>query len=409
KCPADTPVGLASQRSSFLLWDAATRAPVTPVISWQDRRARDWCTAHGGGDAAMSSLAGLSALTGLVLSPHYVGPKVAALREADPALARRLDAGELRIGTLDTWLLDHWSGGRHFRTEATMAARTLLLDVNRMEWSETLGRTFGVPENALPEITASRFDDVAVPGSGRWCATLGDQAAGLLGVAGDDPETAIVNFGTGTFVLRSAPGGDRAASGPRPTGYLLGPSLVRRDAPVRYAWEGSVNGGAAAVDAEGFGPTPVPARDPAPDGFCLPDSAGLGAPHWRGDIALRFSDAVKELKDPDRRRTVLEGLAFRVRAVLDDLHVEDTRRILVCGGLANEPFLPQALAALLPRPVHLSTEPESTLLGIARLAAGREAELPDLGGPVTAPTEASYLEAKYGRWCAWRDEQLGRR
>jgi len=303
-----------------------------------------------------------------------------------------------------------------------MAARTMLLDLDAGDWNDELLDLFGVPRALLPEVRPSVDDPVAIgPGASdsRAAATglpavlravLADQASGLLAVTGDRPDTAMVNFGTGTFVLR--PTEDRSL---RPHGFLAGPALVRRGRATVWALEGPVNGGASAVDRHGRGPTALPGQDPAPDAFCLPDTAGVGAPHWRGEVLFTLSEACAGLPPADLRRVVLEGLAFRVREVLDGLFPDHPpREVLLAGGLSHEPFLPAALAAVLGRPVALHDEREATLLGVARLAAGAgkdpPPDTPSAGRPgraaeegtIAPPPAARWLGPKYERWLEWR-------
>ena len=114
------PFGLVCQRSTFLVWDRRSGQSLTPVISWQDRRAADWCERHADADELVRRR------TGLLLSPHYAGPKLAVLMRDDPELAARLGAGEALFGTLDAWLTWVWTDGAVHRTDLTLAARTAI-------------------------------------------------------------------------------------------------------------------------------------------------------------------------------------------------------------------------------------------------------------------------------------------
>lgn len=394
--PRGTPLGITSQRSTFLLWEAGPGTPVTPMISWQDRRAADWCLRNAGVAERVT------ARTGLVLSSHYVGAKLASLFDTDPALRRAAGAGDLLLGTLDTWALWNWSKRRCHRIDATMAARTLLFDLDRGDWADDLLEVFGVPRRVLPDVVPNIGRPVDLPGRGCLTATVADQASGVLAAAGEDEGTALVNLGTGTFVLR--PTRDRSL---RPAGYLVGPVLVLDGAASLLALEGPVNGGAAAVDGHGAGPTAAPVSDPSPDALCLPDTAGFGAPSWRSDVRLTFSAACDALPHPDLRRIALEGLVFRVRQIVEDLFPgpgPDT--VLVTGGLSNEPFLPAALAACLGTSVRVREESEGTLLGVARLAAGRTDPARGPGRTVEPGRPCRYLRDKYVRWREWMTEVL---
>jgi glycerol kinase len=395
-------VGIASQRSTFLLWDGKSGEPRTPLISWQDRRAAEWCRAHRHLEG------GVTRRTGLVFSPHYLGPKLAVLLEEDAALRRGLEDGELVAGTLETWLVRCWSADAALRTDPTMAARTLLFDLDEENWSDELLRVFAVPRGALARVAPSEGELLTLPGRGLLAATISDQAAGVLGCAAGDGDvgddgTALVNIGTGTFVLRPTFGRTF-----RPPGYLLGPVRTRAGAATLFALEGSINGGASGVDRFGEGPTELPVADPAPDAFCIPDTAGLGAPFWREEISLPFSEGAAGLSDADRRRIVLEGLLFRVSGILADLFPGGPRRIVLAGGLSAEPFLTEGMAAMHDAPVVVSEEQEGTLLGAARLAAGCDAGAALTAGRIVPRCRrGSYLAAKAERWRGWLDDVRG--
>ena len=412
--PGDLPLGIASQRSSFVLWDRDGR-PATPLVSWQDRSAHGWCAAREeelGAEVARR--------TGLVLSPHYAGPKLAARFERDRRLLERARAGELLFGTLETYLVWHWSGGAAHETDLSMAARTLLVDLELGGFSPELCERFGVPPAILPTIapSAGRATGLA---RHELRASLADQPSGLVASLGADAGGALCNLGTGVFCLRPT-GTERE----RREGYLCGPLLSTARDGTLWALEGTINGGGATADREAPGPTELPARDPSPEAFCLPDENGLGAPHWRARQPQHFSRP--DRPGPERRRAVLEGLVFRAHAILEDLGAAD-EDLLVSGGLANEPFVPSALAAVLGRPVRVLLEEESTLLGAARLAAGLGAErssvpatrevppppvrpegagAPDpVGGGGPGARSGHWLRHKSFAWRAWVDGLLG--
>jgi glycerol kinase len=317
---------------------------------------------------------------------------------ASPALRRRLESGELLLGTLESWLVWKWTDGREHRTDPTMAARTLLFDLERGDWSDDLLATFGVPRGAIASIAPTAGRETVLRG-GPLRATVADQASGLLAAAGAEEDVALVSFGTGCFVLR--PTGTRPLRRP---GYLAGPSLALAGAPIRYALEGTINGGGAVADRFGAGPTELPDADPTPAAFCLPDSAGIGAPHWRANGGFATSAAARELPACAQRRVVLEGLIFRAREILDGLFDgTEPKQVLLVGGLARDPFVSSGLAACLGRTVHVLDQPEGSLLGAAMLAAGAGGT--DPGGHAVEPRRgAAWLSSKYERWHEWMAE-----
>jgi len=382
------PWGIACQRSSFVLWEAASGRPVTPLISWQDRRAEAWCRAHTAIEPEVTRR------TGLVLSPHYAGPKLAALLADDPDLRGGLAGGRLRFGTLETFLLWRLAGAMH-HTDLSMAARTLLVDLDAGDWGPGLLKTFGVPRAGLPAVGDTNGLALALPDGHTVTATVADQAAATLAALAGDPGHALVNLGTGGFVLRAV-----ARRGDVPPRYLGGP-MMRDSGGVRWAAEGTINGIGPAV---GPGSTAVPDADPTPDALCIPDTAGIGAPHWRADLGPVENAAFAALGPADRRRCVLEGIVFRVCAIVADLaRAAPITGLVVAGGLAAEPFLAPAISACAGLPAFRLREPEATLLGAACLAAGTPPPSPALD-PVTP--EGNYLPGKFVRWKAWRDGVL---
>ena len=137
-----TPLGLASQRSTFILWDRQSGEPVTPMISWQDRRAADWCSRNRGLESEIVSR------TGLLLSAHYAGPKLASLLETDSRLCESMRSGQVLFGNLDTYLIWCWTSGKTHHTDLTMAARTLMLDLELRDWSDRLLDLYRIPRRS---------------------------------------------------------------------------------------------------------------------------------------------------------------------------------------------------------------------------------------------------------------------
>jgi glycerol kinase len=389
--PRGTPFGVTAQRSSFLLWDRASGLPLTPLVSWQDRRGAEWCNRH----RHLSEV--VTRRTGLVLSGHYVGPKLAALGERDEAWRALLDDERTLFGTLDCYLTWRLSDARIHEIDRTMAARTSLLDLSSGDWSDDLLALFGVPRRILPPVmpTAGRRGTIADRLSLR--VTIADQAAGALALFGVREDVIAVVLGTGAFVLRPTEGGRPAAAG-----YLTAPILTRADGRTTYALEGPINGGATVVDRFGPGPAALPRTDPAPDAFCLPDVAGLGAPFWRPEIGLCWSAATEVLDAPGRRRVVLEGLLFRVRQVVEDLwRCGGVGDVVLAGGLAREPFVGAGLAALLDRPIETLEVHEAALLATARLAAGSPPCAEPATRRIVPGPDGQYLHSKYARWKDW--------
>ncbi len=398
-CRNDVPVAIASQRSSFLLWESDTGHPATPLISWQDRRARAWCQAHA------ARYGPLTAVTGLPLSPHYAGAKLAHLFSRDIRLKAAAADGRILFGTLESCLVWHLTGHRRHQTDLSMAGRTLLADIRRGGWAARMLDFFDLPGCFLPQIVPTAGHRISLSCGGRLAASLADQAAGLMAADPHAGRTIAVNLGTGGFVM--------AATGPRIArlpGYLTAPVRQGADGAIDYALEGTINAIGPALAGH---PGPVPPlgeEDPAPGCYCLPDSTGIGAPYWRADINLPFSQAARDCPPALRRRIVMEGIIFRVCRMAEDFQkIRPFTRLLISGGLSAQAFIAQGLAACSGLETAVCLEPETTLWGAAALAATRPMP-PPAAKSVTCPAkQGRYLKAKFEGWKAWVDDILMRR
>jgi len=390
--------GLCSQRSSFLIWEKSSGLPLTPLISWQDNRGAASC------DALRAHEKSIRSLTGLPLTPYYFAPKLRIVLQENPAWQTRLERGELLAGTLDTFLIWRWSGGKHHVTDASMAARTLLMDIRQQQWSPTLCDLFGIPMHTLPQIRSSAGMDLRLSNGLTLTASVGDQSAALFASVREDRAEALANLGTGCFVVRYLPKGDAGSDG-----YLQ--TLVYQDSAQHshFAVEGTLNSIAAAL-------APYPAGEcrvedlAADDIFCLAEPSGLGAPYFRNDLGIRFSRPVDHL--PQRRiaALLLEAVIFRVARILEDFHRESAiERVFLSGGLSESACLQQGIAQCVPFDVHCLTQVDSSLRGAALLAAGMAPACCRESKKISATLDAPALPEKYRRWKEWLDVLLDSR
>ncbi len=364
--------GVASQRSTFVVWDRATGRPLAPAPTWQDTSAADRCAHHEGSERFVRRL------TGLPLSPHYSASKLAALLERTPGARRRAERGDLAFGSVATWLLWSLSGGRVHAVDPTLAARTLLFDVRALRWDDRLLDLFGVPSALLPEVRPSLGDFGSIRIAGEEVpvlACLGDQQAALHATAGDTG--ALVNYGTGAFVL--IPTGGEAV---RREGLLTSLAWTS-DTRRRYLLEGTVNAAGAALDwlRRELG---APATLAGVDRLCrrasgrtaiLPAFWGLGSLHGSGRDRSLPSLAL-ELPPrgalADLTRAAVESIAHQVAEILERAAPSGrpTGSLLLTGGLARLRHLVEFQAALLPgmRVAVGRQSEEATLRGAARAA-----------------------------------------
>ena len=389
------PLGLCSQRSSFLIWDRASGQPLTPLISWQDNRGTASCEAL----RAQENL--ICDLTGLRLTPYYFAPKLRVVLQDHPQWRAQLERGELLAGTLDTFLIWRWTGGKHHLTDASMAARTLFMDIRQRQWSPALCDLFGIPPHILSSIKPSAGLNLQMDTGLTLQASLGDQSAALIASVGEDSREALVNLGTGGFVVRYLP-----QEKSRRDGYLR--TLVYQDSKLHthVAVEGTLNSIAAAL-------APYPAAEccakdlVANDIFCLAEPSGLGAPYFYNDLGIRFSSPVEHLASRQIASLLLEGIIFRVARILEDFHRESAlERIYLSGGLSELTCLQQGIAQCVPFAVYRLRQKDSSLQGAALLAAGMAPAYRREVERIPVTPIAKSLPEKYRRWKDWLDGLL---
>lgn len=393
--PAVATLGMCSQRSSFLLWENATGRPVTPLISWQDSRGAGSCAVLQAHEPL------LTARSGLRLTPYFFAPKLRVLLQQYPAWRARLQSGEWRAGTLDTFLIWRWTQGRHYVTDVSMAARTLLLDIHTQQWSAELCALFDIPREILPAVLPSTQMNLALSHDMTLQASLADQSAALVASVGNATDIALVNLGTGGFVIRNLPGPDQ-----RQNGYLR--TLLYQDAQaVRYASEGTLNSIAAAVAHYPLNELDANELAALDNIFCIAEPSGIGAPYFRKEIGLQFSQAVDHLSSRQMAALLLEGIIFRVARIVEEFNNDAViSKVYLAGGLSEVVALRQGLALCLPCPLFRLQQHDASLQGAALLAAGSVQGSAGQVEKIQCALDAAMLRAKYQRWKQWLDVLL---
>ena len=236
-------IGIANQRETTVMWDRATGKPIYNAIVWQDRRGAELCRrleAEGQGPLVQR-------LTGLLLDPYFSATKITWLLENVPGARKRAAAGELAVGTIDSFLLWRLTGGRVHATDATNASRSLLFDIHRQVWDDGLLALFGVPRPLLPEVRDTAADygateagvfERALP----ILALVGDQQAAGVGQACFEPGMIKSTYGTGCFVLVNS-----GSEAPLSRNRLVTTVGARIAGRTTYALEGSIFVAGAAV------------------------------------------------------------------------------------------------------------------------------------------------------------------
>jgi glycerol kinase len=372
-------VGITNQRETTVMWDRSTGAPLHRAIVWQDRRTAALCSQlrSAGHEAEVSRV------TGLVLDPYFSGTKAGWLLDNVPGARGRAEAGEICLGTIDSYLLWRLSGAdRVHLTDVTNASRTLLMDLSRLEWSDRMCELMRIPRVALPAIrpsagvftTTKGFD--CVPEGTPIAGVAGDQHAALFGQACFAEGDVKCTYGTGAFVLVNIGGAPRLSQA-----RLLTTVAWQIGSEVAYALEGSCFVAGAAVQwlRDGLGLISasrdieaLAAQVSSSEGVVfVPALTGLGAPHWDPDARGTITGLTRGSTSAHLARATLEGIAHQVddlvRAMGQDLGSEP-RRLRVDGGAAANDLLMQIQADLSGLAVERPRDLETTARGAAMLA-----------------------------------------
>jgi glycerol kinase len=377
-------VGLTNQRETAVIWDRATLVAPQRAIVWQDRRTAGICARlrDEGHEPRVTEL------TGLRLDPYFTATKLTWLAEHEPDLWADVTAGQLAVGTVDSYLIARLTGGRRHVTDASNASRTLLFDIEAGQWSAELCQLFGVPPHALPEVVPSSgvvahtdpeaFLGLSVPVAG----LAGDQQAALFGQACFSPGSAKCTYGTGSFVLCHT--GTTVVRSQ--AGLLSTVAWMDEAGTLTYALEGSVFVTGAAVQwlRDGLGVLDSAAQSEAlarsvPDSggaVFVPALTGLGAPYWDPDARGAMFGLTRGTTRAHLVRAALEAITFEVRDVADLMAAEapgpagspDGSALRVDGGASTNDLLMQLQADQLQVPVERPVVAETTALGAAFLA-----------------------------------------
>ena len=366
RCQGDVAAcGIATQRSTALAWRADGGA-LGPALSWQDVRARTTL------ERLKPHEAGIMRLTGLPLTPYYSASKMHWLLNNVDSV-KQCARDQLRLSPLVSYLLFHLLENRPYRVDFSNAQRTLLFDLESLAWSDQLCRDFDIDPSLLPEcapmvseygrLAASRIPVKAV---------CGDQNAAMFGFGTPGPGTALVNIGSGAFVLREL---DQFSS----SAHQLTGIAYADDQRVSYMREATVNGAGNALGwAEQEWKTDHLAdRLPAwlaqvehPPVF-INAVGGLGTPWMRGGLPSSFigrSDHSVE----EKAVAIIESIVFMIQVNLELMAAEaPLQRVRVSGGLSNLDGLCQKLSNLSGMEIERSVMTEATARGVAWLAAGR--------------------------------------
>ncbi|MBQ0925104.1 glycerol kinase GlpK [Saccharopolyspora endophytica] len=373
--------GITNQRETTVVWEKATGKPVYNAIVWQDTRTDEIVSELG----AKEGQNRFQAKTGLPLATYFSGPKVKWLLDNVEGIRERAEKGELLFGNMDTWVL--WNctggpdGGLHV-TDPTNASRTLLMDLETLQWDPDICAEIGVPMSMLPEIRSSsevygQFRERGVFAGIPIAGILGDQQAATFGQACLSPGEAKNTYGTGNFVLLNT-GTERVIS---QNGLLTTVGYKIGDNDTIYCLEGSIAVTGSLVqwlrDNLGMiGSAPeieqvASSVDDNGGAYFVPAFSGLFAPHWRSDARGAIVGLTRYVNRGHLARAVLEATAFQTREVIEAMNADSgvpLKSLKVDGGMVVNELLMQFQADILGVPVIRPKVNETTALGAAYAA-----------------------------------------
>ena len=370
-------IGITNQRETTIVWDKNTGEPVYHAIVWQCRRTSDYCDylkEKGLTDEFRQK-------TGLVIDAYFSGTKLKWILDNVEGVRQRAENGELLFGTVETWLIWKLTKGEAHVTDYSNASRTMLFNINTLEWDKDILKELNIPECMLPEakpssciygMADSSFFGGSIPVGG----AAGDQQAALFGQTCFKPGEAKNTYGTGCFMLMN--------TGEKPVFSKNG--LVTTiawgiDGKVNYALEGSIFVAGAAIQwlrdelriIDNAADTEVMARKVEDTNGCyvVPAFTGLGAPHWDQYARGTIVGITRGVNKYHIIRATLESLAYQTNDVLQAMRADsgiELDSLKVDGGASANDFLMQTQADIINAPVNRPSCVETTAMGAAYLA-----------------------------------------
>lgn len=370
-------IGITNQRETSIVWDKNTGEPVYHAIVWQCRRTAEYCDslkAKGLTDTFREK-------TGLVIDAYFSGTKVRWILENVPGVRERAEKGELLFGTVETWLIWKLTKGAVHVTDYSNASRTMMFNINTLEWDEEILAELNVPKSMLPEVKASsciygEADPSFLGGPIPIAGAAGDQQAALFGQTCYEPGEAKNTYGTGCFLLMN--------TGETPVfseNGLVTTIAWGLDGKVNYALEGSIFVAGAAIQwlrdemhlIDSSPDSEYMAKKVADTNGCyvVPAFTGLGAPQWDPYARGTIVGLTRGVNKYHVIRATLESIAYQVNDVLAAMEADFGIRLAalkVDGGASANNFLMQTQADIINAPVNRPRCVETTAMGAAYLA-----------------------------------------
>lgn len=370
-------IGISNQRETTIVWDAFSGLPVYNAIVWQDRRTSQYCDSLKAQDGLIEKI---REKTGLIIDAYFSGTKIRWILENVPGAREKAERGELRFGTVDTWLVWNLSGGKVHVTDVTNASRTMLYNIREMKWDEELLALLGVPASMMPEVRScseiyGTVSDGPLAGV-RIAGIAGDQQAALFGQMCTEAGSVKNTYGTGCFLLMN--------TGEKPIiseNRLLTTIAYKIGDKVAYALEGSIFVAGSVVQwlRDGLGiiksssEIEALAKQVSDNGgvYFVPALTGLAAPYWDQYAKGTIVGITRGTSAAHIARAALEGIAFQtmdiVRAMEKDAGVP-LGELKVDGGASLNNLLMQFQSDILGTKVVRPVVTETTAMGAAYLA-----------------------------------------
>ena len=370
-CADIVAMGITNQRETTVIWDTDSGQPIYNAIVWQDRRTANKCMQlkQAGYEDVIRSK------TGLLLDPYFSSTKISWILDNVDGARAKAEAGRLRFGTIDTYLLWQLSKGEIFKTDVTNASRTNLYNIHSRNWDDELLEIFNIPASMLPEVHSSDSNfGKFVRGNKEIQITgvIGDQQSALVGQRCFQPGQMKATFGTGCFLMVNT-GNESLQS----TSGLLNTLGYGISGEISYALEGSIFSAGTIIqwlrdNMEFFSNSQesikfLDATGKSNDVLFVPGFTGIGAPHWNSEIRAAFYGITRDSTKTDMVTAAFKALIYQVMDIKEALKIDgiEINGLSIDGGMAANSSFCQLLADFLGQEVQVPSSLESTAIGAA--------------------------------------------
>lgn len=371
-------IGIANQRETTIVWDKKTGLPIYNAIVWQSRQ-----TSNLANDLIKNGYKEeIHQKTGLIISPYFSATKIRWILNHVEGAQERAEKGELLFGTVNTWLLWKLTDGEAFATDCANASRTMLYNINTLQWDDDLLKLFNIPKAMLPEVKSNsehfgvtknyQFYGSEIPITGM----TGSQQASLFGQMAFEKGMVKNTYGTGAFAVMNT--GDKPALSDN---KLLTTIAYDLNGQVKYALEGSVFIAGAALqwlrdDMRLVNSTPETSAAALEsvsqnEVYVVPAFAGLGAPYWDNKAHGTIFGITRGTTDKDLIKATLQAIAYQTKDIIETMSSDAKMPIEVLkvdGAASANDYLMQFQTDILGIELQRSSELETTSLGVAFLA-----------------------------------------